>query len=157
MASGLQTQRRFTAEIAEFDKTSCYIISSRMEGGKSHAKGSFEICGIAWFCADHFRRLAQRESKCDAMNAQTKLLPEPTVTYSSSDAKPGQKIEHGELILDVNEARKLLHAQHHPHKVMETRKMPGRFKPPTMKSIKDFAVSKKDLPVINPGPGEYVH
>ena len=26
-----------------------------------------------------------------------------------------------------------------------------------MKSIKDFALSKKDLVVINPGPGEYVH
>jgi len=91
------------------------------------------------------------------VGAQTKLPPEPTVTYSASDAQPGQRIEHGELILDVDEARKLLHAQHHPHKVVETRKVPGRFQPPAMKSIKDFAVSKKDLAVINPGPGEYVH
>ena len=86
-----------------------------------------------------------------------KLLPEPVVTYSSTDAQPGQKIEHGELILDIDAARKQLHAQHHPHNVIETRRVPGKFQPPTMKSIKDFAVAKKDLPVINPGPGEYVH
>ncbi len=96
----------------------------------------------------------QRSTRVDA---QTKLLPEPIVTYSSSDAQPGQRIEHGELILDVDEARKLLHAQHHPHKVIETRKVPGSFMPPAMKSIKDFAVAKKDLAVIHPGPGEYVH
>jgi quercetin dioxygenase-like cupin family protein len=83
--------------------------------------------------------------------------PEPVVTYSASDAKPNEKIEHGELIVDVNEARQQLHAQHHPHKVLETRRVPGIFQVPTMKSIKDFAVPKKDLPVINPGPGEYVH
>lgn len=86
-----------------------------------------------------------------------KLKPEPVVTYKPSDAGTGEKIEHGELIVDVNEARKKLHAQHHPHKVLETRRVPGIFQVPTMKSIKDFAVPKKDLPVINPGPGEYVH
>jgi quercetin dioxygenase-like cupin family protein len=41
--------------------------------------------------------------------------------------------------------------------VLETRKVPGLFKPPSMTSVKDFALSKKDLVVINPGPGEYVH
>jgi quercetin dioxygenase-like cupin family protein len=86
-----------------------------------------------------------------------KLLPEPTVTYTQKDAPTGQKIEHGELIVDVTDAKKALHAQHHPHKVLETRRVPGMFQKPTMKSIKDFAVSKRDLEVINPGPGEYVH
>lgn len=85
------------------------------------------------------------------------LPPEPTVTYSESDAQPGQRIEHGELITNVDEARKLLHAQHHPHGVVETRRIPGRFEPPAMTSIRDFALSKDDLTVINPGPGEYVH
>jgi quercetin dioxygenase-like cupin family protein len=85
------------------------------------------------------------------------LPPEPAVTYSESDAKPGQAIRHGELILGVDEARRLLHAQHHPHKVLETRRVPGLFKPPAMMSVGDFALSKKDLVVINPGPGEYVH
>ena len=85
------------------------------------------------------------------------IQPEPAITYSQSDATPGQTIQHGELILNIDEARRLLHAQHHPHRVLETRRVPGLFKPPSMTSIGDFALPKKDLPVINPGPGEYVH
>lgn len=91
------------------------------------------------------------------VKAKPALPPEPAVTYSLSDAKPGQKIEHGEWIVDVDKARRLLHAQHHPHKVLETRRVPGTFQPADITSIKDLAVSKKDLVVINPGPGEYVH
>jgi len=83
--------------------------------------------------------------------------PEPVVNHSSSDARPGQKIEHGELILDVDEAQRQLNAQHHSYKVLETRKVPGDFQAPAMADIKDFALSKSDLDVINPGPGEYVH
>jgi len=83
--------------------------------------------------------------------------PEPVVNHSSSDARPGQKIEHGELILDVDEAQRQLNAQHHSYKVLETRKVPGDFQAPAMSDIKDFALSKSDLDVINPGPGEYVH
>jgi quercetin dioxygenase-like cupin family protein len=89
--------------------------------------------------------------------ARPSLPPEPVVTYSASDAQPGQRIEHGELLLDVDEAKRRLHAQHHPHKVLETRRVPGLFQKPAMTSIRDFALSKKDLAVINPGPGEYVH
>jgi quercetin dioxygenase-like cupin family protein len=91
------------------------------------------------------------------VKAKPALPPEPVVTYSPSDAKLGQKIEHGELIVDVDKARRLLHTQHHPHKVLETRRVPGTFQVPAMTSTKDFALSKKDLVVINPGPGEYVH
>lgn len=91
------------------------------------------------------------------VKVRTPLPPEPVVTYSPSDAKAGQKVEHGELIVDVDEVRRQLHAQHHPHKVLEMRRIPGLFHPPSMTSIKDFALSKKDLVVINPGPGEYVH
>ncbi|HUP48560.1 MAG TPA: cupin domain-containing protein [Thermoanaerobaculia bacterium] len=79
------------------------------------------------------------------------------MTYSPSDAQPGQKIEHGEWIVDVDEVRRQLHAQHHPHNVLETRRVPGVFKPADITSVKDLALSKKDLPVINPGPGEFVH
>jgi len=89
--------------------------------------------------------------------AQQTLPPQPAVTYAPSDGEPGQKVEHGELILDVDQARSLLHVQHHPHSVLETRMLPGSFQPPAMASIEDFAVSKHDLVVINPGPGEYVH
>lgn len=85
------------------------------------------------------------------------LPPEPTVTYSESDAQPGESIEHGELIVDVEATRNALHAQHHPHAALETRRIPGGFEPPAMTSVSDFALSKADLAVINPGPGEYVH
>lgn len=85
------------------------------------------------------------------------LPPEPVVSHSPSSAGPGQKIEHGELILEVDEARRQLHAQHHAYNVLETRRLPGTVNPPAMTEIRDFALSKEDLVVINPGPGEYVH
>jgi len=84
------------------------------------------------------------------------LPPEPVVTYRGGEAAQG-RIEHGELIVDVDEERQALHAQHHPHGVLETRSIPGSFEPPAMTEISDFALSKDDLVVINPGPGEYVH
>lgn len=83
------------------------------------------------------------------------LPPEPTVTYSGGTGT--ERVEHGELILNVDEARRKLHAQHHPHGVLETRRVPGTFQPPPMTSIEDFAVPKRKLVVINPGPGEFVH
>lgn len=89
--------------------------------------------------------------------AQTVLPPEPVVTYTASHAKPGQRIEHGELILSIDEVRRQLHAQHHPHGVLETRRVPGTFEKPTMDAVEHFALSKGDLAVINPGPGEFVH
>jgi quercetin dioxygenase-like cupin family protein len=85
------------------------------------------------------------------------VLPEPVVNHSQSDAQPGERIEHGELILAVDEAQRQLNAQHHSYKVLETRRVPGPFKPRAMTDVKDFALSKSDLDVINPGPGEYVH
>ncbi len=94
-------------------------------------------------------------------NAEVKvksdLPPEPVVNHSPSDAQSGQRIEHGELILDVDEATRQLNAQHHSYKVLETRRVPGPFQPPAMTNVKDFALSKGDLDVIHPGPGEYVH
>jgi quercetin dioxygenase-like cupin family protein len=85
------------------------------------------------------------------------LPPEPVVNHSPSDAQPGQRIEHGELIMDIDEAHRQLNAQHHSYKVLETRRVPGQVQPPAMTDVKDFALSKSDLDVINPGPGEYVH
>ncbi len=84
------------------------------------------------------------------------LPPEPVVTFRGSDVSKG-RVEHGELIIDVDETRRALHAQHHPHGVIETRRVPGAFEAPAMTEISDFALSKDDLVVINPGPGEYVH
>ena len=84
------------------------------------------------------------------------LPPEPTVTVSASPEE-GVRVEHGEVIEDVDEARRALHAQHHPHGPLETRRLPGPFDPPPMTSIPEFALLKEELIVINPGPGEYVH
>ena len=40
---------------------------------------------------------------------------------------------------------------------LETRRVPGEVRRSEMKDVKDFARSKSDLDVINPGPGEYAH
>jgi quercetin dioxygenase-like cupin family protein len=50
-----------------------------------------------------------------------------------------------------------LNAQHHQLKVLERRTVPGPSKAAEMKYFSDYAVQAEDLPVINPGPGEYVH
>ncbi len=52
---------------------------------------------------------------------------------------------------------KMLNAQHHQLKVLERRSVPGPFIAPGMKNFSDHAVTLDKLPVINPGPGEYVH
>ncbi len=49
-----------------------------------------------------------------------------------------------------------LNAQHHQLKVLERRTVPGPFNIPDMKYFSDYAVTLDKLPVINPGPGEYV-
>ncbi len=51
----------------------------------------------------------------------------------------------------------LLHAQHHTHKVLERRTVPGPFKAPEMKYYSEHVATIDDMPTINPGPGEYVH
>jgi quercetin dioxygenase-like cupin family protein len=84
------------------------------------------------------------------------LPPEPVVTISAARVE-GERVEHGEVIEEVDDARRALHAQHHPYGPLETRRLPGPFDRPSMASIPDFAVLKEDLLVINPGPGEYVH
>ena len=79
------------------------------------------------------------------------------MNHSPADAQPGHTIAHGELIIPPDEAHRQLNAQHHPYKVLETRRVPGPATRPAMKDVKDFAVAKSDLDVIHPGPGEYVH
>lgn len=88
--------------------------------------------------------------------AKPPLPPPPTVTYAPGTA-PG-KVEHGELIVPVDAERQRLHAQHHPHGVLETRRIPAPpLRPPPLKSLEDYALPKDALVVINPGPGEFVH
>lgn len=50
-----------------------------------------------------------------------------------------------------------LNAQHHQLKVLERRTVPGPFTAAPMTYFSDHAVTLDKLPVINPGPGEYVH
>ena len=50
-----------------------------------------------------------------------------------------------------------LHAQHHEHKVLERRTVPSGYESKDLKYWKNYAAQVEDLPVINPGPGEYVH
>ena len=50
-----------------------------------------------------------------------------------------------------------LNAQHHQLKVLERGTLAGPFTAPAMKYFTDYAVTLDKLPVINPGPGEYVH
>jgi quercetin dioxygenase-like cupin family protein len=88
--------------------------------------------------------------------AGSALPPEPVVSHTEADSEPGLRVEHGEIILAVDEARQKLHAQHHPHAVLETRRIGGRVVPPAMTSIKDFALAQSELDVIHPGPGEFV-
>lgn len=89
--------------------------------------------------------------------ADRALLPEPTVTYEAAEDDMGARVEHGETISDIDEVRRQLHAQHHPHTPLETRRIPGAVVAPAMDNVDDFALSKEDLITINPGPGEYVH
>ena len=51
----------------------------------------------------------------------------------------------------------LLNAQHHQLKVLERRTVPGPFTLPEKRYFSDYVVQLEKLPVINPGPGEYVH
>jgi quercetin dioxygenase-like cupin family protein len=95
--------------------------------------------------------VSQSENQVDATSS---LPPVPVVTYADSEV---EGIGHGELMSKVDEPRQALHAQHHPHIPLETRSIPGSFEPPPMSSVDDFALSKDELVVINPGPGEYVH
>ncbi len=82
--------------------------------------------------------------------------PEPVVTYRGGQIG-AERIEHGERIVEVDDARRALHAQHHPHRVLETRRLPGTVAPAPMTEVSDFALPKDRLVIINPGPGEYVH
>jgi quercetin dioxygenase-like cupin family protein len=71
-------------------------------------------------------------------------------TFSISNSVKEQKQVPDSVIAKLN-------AQHHQLKVLERRVVPGPFETPSMKYFIDYAVTLDKLPVINPGPGEYVH
>src|SRR5262245_43503374 len=88
--------------------------------------------------------------------ATAALPPEPMVNHADMST-PETTIQHGEQIMAPNDVTQKLNAQHHPYKVLETRRVPGPWQPAAMKETRDFALSKTDLDVIHPGPGEFVH
>jgi len=98
-----------------------------------------------------------KETTTSEVQSKPALPPEPIVNHTPANAEAGQKIDHGELILDADETHRQLNAQHHSYRVIETRRVPGPWAPAPMTDVKDFALSKSDLDVINPGPGEFVH
>ena len=71
-------------------------------------------------------------------------------TFSISSLVKEDKIVPDSIIVSLN-------AEHHQLKVLERRTVPGPFNIPEMKYFSDYAVTLDKLPVINPGPGEYVH
>lgn len=71
-------------------------------------------------------------------------------TFSIASLVPEHKAPPDSIITALN-------AQHHQLKVLERRTVPGPFIKPGMKYFSDHAVTLDKLPVINPGPGEYVH
>jgi quercetin dioxygenase-like cupin family protein len=71
-------------------------------------------------------------------------------TFPISNLVPEKKQVPDSVIVKLN-------AQHHQLKVLERRTVPGPVTPPEMKYFFDHAVTLDKLPVINPGPGEYVH
>ena len=71
-------------------------------------------------------------------------------TFSLNELVDEQKTAPDSIIAALN-------AQHHKFKVLERRSVPGPFTAPSMKYFSHHAVKVEDLPVINPGPGEYVH
>ncbi len=62
-----------------------------------------------------------------------------------------------QVIIPADSIMQALHAQHHSHKVLAQGSMPLTPKADELKYWKDHAVALEDLPVIFPGPGEYVH
>ena len=79
------------------------------------------------------------------MTAKPVLPPEPVVNHSPSAAQPGEKIDHGELILDVDEAKRQLNAQHHSYKVLETRRVPGPFPKPAMADVEGLRAFEESI------------
>ena len=71
-------------------------------------------------------------------------------TFSISNLVEETKQAPDSVIMNLN-------AQHHQLKVLERRTVPGPFTAPSMKYFSEHAVTLDKLPVINPGPGEYVH
>lgn len=86
---------------------------------------------------------------------------EPGALYHTHDQLVGESFSIENLVAEVKTVPdsiiQYLHAQHHGHKVLERRTVPAGYETKNLKYWKNHAAQLEDLPVINPGPGEYVH
>lgn len=80
---------------------------------------------------DHGHSHAQETFSIDRLVDEVKTVPDSIIEY--------------------------LHAQHHAHKVLERRTVPPGYETKNLANWKAHVAQVEDLPVINPGPGEYVH
>lgn len=91
---------------------------------------------------------------CSANKAEDKPITtsgdKTTETFSLLNLVKENKIVPDSVIAALN-------ARHHQLKVLERRTVPGPFKAPAIKNYADYVAVLETLPVINPGPGEYVH
>ena len=101
--------------------------------------------------------LLMKSSLGHELQASKALSPPGPVTYSPSDAVNGERIEHGELISTIGQARRKLHRQHHSYTPIATLSLPTKFDKSVILSEKDYALSLNDLVLVHPGKGEYVH
>jgi quercetin dioxygenase-like cupin family protein len=93
-------------------------------------------------------------SSCSGKKADTKSVStagdQTKEIFSIMSLVKENKIVPDSIIMALN-------AQHHKFKVLERRTVPGPFTKPEMKYYSDYVAKVENLPVINPGPGEYVH
>jgi len=83
--------------------------------------------------------------------------PPGKISYADDSSADGGKIEHGELITNIDNARKLLHAQHHSLSPVARLSLPTKYSKSEISSVEDYALSLDELVLVHPGPGEYVH
>jgi len=89
-------------------------------------------------------------------DSKTENKPAATLVDSTKEIFPMKfLVKEDKQIADSVIA--LLNAQHHQMKVLERRTVPGPFTVPKKMYYSDYVVQLEKLPVINPGPGEYVH
>ncbi|MEO6611391.1 MAG: cupin domain-containing protein [Chitinophagaceae bacterium] len=100
------------------------------------------VLTIVCLCSCTAKKNEKETTTADTTNAKE--------TFSIASLVPENKQVPDSVIARLN-------AQHHQLKVLERRTIPGPFTPPSMNSFMDYAVTLEKLPVINPGPGEYVH
>lgn len=94
--------------------------------------------------------LALLFDSCTSTNKEGNAPEQRKETFSLNELVPEEKTAPDSII-------KALNAMHHQLKVLERRTVPGPFTAPAMKHYAEYAIDVNDLPVINPGPGEYVH